>query len=1125
MELKRLLAFYSSDPRTLALTDYLSGHPQPMVHLKGMVGSLPAFVICGQIQQKACKHLFILPDKDEAAYFQNDLKSLLPKKDILFFPDSFKRPGTFRETNKNNILLRAESLARFTSGDTRSALMITYPEALFEKVVEKKTLRENTIQIKIGEKLDMDFMIEFLVEYGFERSDFVYEPGHFSIRGGIIDIFSFGNELPYRIELFDDEVESIRTFNPLTQQSAKKIARVSIVPNIQTHFESAKKVSLLSYLSSSSLLWIKDAALVKEKMLLCEEQLSVLNISSHLVENDEAHPIIDRDNKAAILDAKSCFESLKKKGVLEFGHRFLFEPDLCLDYASIPQVVFNKNYRLFADTLTLNSRKGILNFLFAAKPKQLERYHHIFEDLGISPQFYPIPSIIHEGFSDTDLKIACFTDHQIFNRFHKYKLRESFDKNMVLSIKTLRELQPGDYITHIDHGIGIYSGLEKLEINGVVQESVRIKYRDNDLLYVGINSLHKISKYAGKDGSVPAINKLGNGAWEALKRKTRKKVKDIAKDLIKLYAERKARKGYAFQPDSYLQDELEASFIYEDTPDQLKATLDTKKDMEQENPMDRLICGDVGFGKTEIAIRAAFKAVADSKQVVVLVPTTILATQHFRTFSERLDKLPATIDYLNRFKTPAQRKRTLQNLETGKIDIIIGTHALLGKHVKFKDLGLLIIDEEQKFGVAAKERLKALKVNVDTLTLTATPIPRTLQFSMMGARDLSVIQTPPPNRQPIHTELHVLDEKIIREAINYEYNRGGQVFFIHNRVRDIHEISDMVKRLCPQVNIGIAHGQMEGRTLEKQMMGFIEQKYDVLISTSIIESGLDIPNANTIIIHNAHQFGLSDLHQMRGRVGRSNRKAFCYLFSPPLSSLTREAKLRLTTIEQYAELGSGFQIAMRDLDIRGAGNLLGGEQSGFIAEIGFNMYQKILDEAILELKETEFKSLFSSELKEKTDYVNDCQVDTDFEILLPSHYVQNINERLSLYTQLNGLKTGDELESFKAILEDRFGPVPSETLALMDAIRLQWLAVKIGFERIVLKNGKMQCYFIGNQLSSFYESKQFKAVLHFIQQNSRFCHIKQTPKYLYITINQIHSIEKARVKLEYLLAAVNSHPK
>ena len=1125
MELKRLLAFYSSDPRTKQVAEYLSGTIHPVVHLRGLVGSLAAFVTCAQTQQKARNHLFILPDQDEAAYFQNDLKSLLPKKDILFFPDSFKRPGSFLEVNKNNILLRAESLARFTAGDTRSALMVTYPEAIFEKVVEKKTLRKNTIKISIGEKLDMDFMIEFLVEYGFDRTDFVYEPGNFSIRGGIIDIFSYGNNLPYRIELFDDEVESIRTFNPMTQQSEKKIAQISIVPNIQTHFESANKVSLLSYLPPSSQVWIKDASLVNERMQGLEEQLTVMQIKGDSADEDELHPFVDRKNYPAILNAETCFSALLSKGIIEFGQRFLLPPGLEIQYDCQPQQVFNKNYRLFADALSQNTRAGISNYLFAANPKQLERYYHIFEDIGVSPQFYPISSVIHEGFSDGGVKIACFTDHQIFNRFHKYKLRESFSKNMVLSMKTLRELQPGDYVTHIDHGIGVYSGLEKLDINGVIQEAVRIKYKDNDLLYVGINSLHKISKYTGKDGKVPSVNKLGTGAWEALKRKTRKKVKDIAKDLIKLYAERKAMKGYAFQPDSYMQDELEASFIYEDTPDQLKATIDTKKDMESESPMDRLICGDVGFGKTEIAVRAAFKAVADSKQVAILVPTTILAMQHFKTFSERLQNLPATVDYLNRFKSSAQKKMTLNKLAEGQLDIIIGTHALLSKKIKFKDLGLLIIDEEQKFGVTSKERLKTLKVNVDTLTLTATPIPRTLQFSMMGARDLSIIQTAPPNRQPIHTELHVLDDQIIRDAINYEYSRGGQVFFIHNRVRDIKEIADMVGRLCPQVSIGIAHGQMEGKELEAQMLGFIEQKYDVLISTNIIESGLDIPNANTIMIHNAHQFGLSDLHQMRGRVGRSNRKAFCYLFAPPVQSLTREAKLRLTTIEQYAELGSGFQIAMRDLDIRGAGNLLGGEQSGFIAEIGFNMYQKILDEAILELKETEFKSLFAAELQEKTDYVSDCQVDTDFEILLPNYYVQNINERLSLYTRLNELKTEEELHEFKTMLEDRFGSVPRESLALMDAIRLQWLAVKIGFERIVLKKEKMQCYFIGNQLSSFYESKQFRVLLDFIQQNGNFCRLKQTPKSLFISLDQIKTVERAKEKLEYLLTAINSRLK
>ncbi len=1120
-----MLSLYLRDPRVENITGQLGNTPPVMLHLAGTVGSAPAIIAAAVIRQVNLNHLFILPDKDQAAYFQNDLKALLPKKDIYFFPDSFKRPGQFQEANRNNILLRAEAITRFVDGHSRSEVMVTYPEALIEQVVRKKALKKHTIRMHLGEKLDLDFMIEFLVAYGFERTDFVYEPGQFSIRGGIVDVYSYGNDLPYRIELFDDEVESIRTFDPVSQRSVKKISRVTIIPDVQSHFSAGDKADLLEYLPACTVAWLLDAELILSRLEELEAQMeSIQAVLKQAGEAEEPHPLQMTDCTVPVTPSGRFAEQLSQRHQVYFGKPPGPFRGNTVSFPCKPQPSFNRKFDLLIHDLQENTRKGILNFLFAGNPKQIERYYHIFEDMEAAVDFHPVAAVIHEGFTDTGLKIACYTDHQIFNRYHKYHIRESFSRSMALNMKALRELKPGDYVTHIDHGIGRYSGLEKLEINGVVQEAVRLVYKDNDLLYVGINSLHKISKYAGKEGQVPRINKLGSGAWEALKRKTRKKVKDIAKDLIKLYAERKARKGFAFRPDTYLQDKLEASFIYEDTPDQLKTTRDVKQDMEAPHPMDRLVCGDVGFGKTEVAVRAAFKAVTDNKQVAVLVPTTILALQHYRTFSERLENFPVTIDYLNRFKTATQRKKTLEALREGKIDIIIGTHALLGKQVVFKDLGLLIIDEEQKFGVAAKERLKTLKVNVDTLTLTATPIPRTLQFSLMGARDLSIIQTPPPNRQPIHTELHMFDDRVIRDAIRYELNRGGQVFFIHNRVKDIEDIAHMVERLCPEASVAVAHGQMDGKLLEKVMMDFIEQRHDVLVCTNIIESGLDIPNANTIIIHNAHRFGLSDLHQLRGRVGRSNRKAFCYLIAPPLSSLTTEARLRLTTVEEFADLGSGFHIAMRDLDIRGAGNLLGAEQSGFIAEIGFDMYHKILDEAILELKETEFRELFAGELAQQTTFVRDCQIDSDIELLIPDHYVKNIQERLNLYTRLNAIKTEEELREFRDQLADRFGPVPPEADELLNAMRLQWEAVSAGFERIVLRQGNMRCYFISNQHSFYYESEQFRTVLDYVKAHPRQCRMKQTDKHLILIFREVHSMEEARRQLSELNRFVSSRP-
>jgi transcription-repair coupling factor (superfamily II helicase) len=820
------------------------------------------------------------------------------------------------------------------------------------------------------------------------------------------------------------------------------------------------------------------------------------------VDLNEIKDISEKD----FVDAAVLQKQIGERPTVEFGKGNYFAKDDSIYFSVKQQPAFNRRFNLLIENLKSFEAKKYSLFIFAENPKQLERLHSIFNDQNTEINFVPIPASIHEGFVDNDLKIVCYTDHQIFQRYHKYRVKQAFSKNKALTLKMLRELQPGDFVTHIDHGVGIFSGLQKIESNGVVQEAVRILYKDRDLLYVNISSLHKISKYSGKEGTVPKMNKLGSDVWNKLKDKTKKQVKDIATDLIKLYAERKSHKGFAHSRDNYMQTELEASFLFEDTPDQSKAVADVKADMEKESPMDRLICGDVGFGKTEVAIRAAFKTNLDGKQAAILVPTTILAYQHFKTFSERLHDYPVVVDYLNRFKSSKEKKETLEKLKEGKIDIIIGTHALLGKDVKFKDLGLMVIDEEQKFGVSAKEKLKQLRTTVDSLTLTATPIPRTLQFSLMGARDLSIINTAPPNRQPIQTEVHVFDQDFIRDAIYYEVERGGQVFIIHNRVHGLQEMKTLVQGLCPDLNIAYAHGQLEGAKLEQTILDFIDHKYDVLICTNIVESGVDIPNVNTIIVNNAHHFGLSDLHQLRGRVGRSNKKAFCYLLAPPMSTLTADSRKRLTTLEQYSDLGSGFQIAMRDLDIRGAGNMLGGEQSGFIAEIGFDMYQKILDEAIRELKRNEFKEVFKEENRKEDDFVSDCTIDTDLEILIPDNYVENITERLSLYSRLDNCENEEELQTLHKEMADRFGPVPHEVEDLFTTVRCRKIALELGFEKLILKSQVLKCYFIANPESPYFTSQTFGGILNFIQTKTNKAKLKQSGRNGILVVQDIKTM-------------------
>lgn len=1118
--LKRLLNLYRDDERTQQIVKVIQEDTPSHVQLVGMVGAQESFVLCGAYLAHPQCHLLIATDKEEAAYLQNNLSSLFDDKTIHFFPDSFKRPLFFETVNSHNVLQRTEMINR-VSGSTTGEIMVTYPEALFEKVVAPEMLQKNKINIVINEEVDVDFLIEVMVEYGFQRVDFVYEPGQFSIRGGIIDIFSYGNEWPYRIELFDNEVESIRTFNPVTQLSERNIARVSIVPNVNTKFSQSQKVSLLKVLPKETAIWIKDFQVILDKLQLCFEQAEEFSKTAYFTEESEREGLFG--DRAFLLPAQ-VIDELKEFTILSLtSSKQVIPVDQKITYTSRPQPSFNRNFELLIQNLNENTKDQLDNYLFTDSSKQIERFYAIFEDLNAEVSFHPVTKAIHQGFVDLDLKLACYTDHQIFQRFHKYRLRKGFTKDQSLNVKMLRELRPGDFVTHIDHGVGRYSGLEKLDINGHIQESVRLIYLNNDVLYVSINSLHKISKYTGKEGSTPKLSKIGSETWKNMKRKAKRKVKDIAKNLIKLYAKRKASEGHAFPEDGYLQNELEASFIYEDTPDQLKATNDVKEDMQSASPMDRLICGDVGFGKTEVALRAAFKAVIGGKQVAVLVPTTILALQHSKTFKDRLEGFGVTVDYINRFRTTAERKKVFAGLKEGTIDLVIGTHGLLNKEVGFKDLGLLIIDEEQKFGVAAKEKLRNIKVNVDTLTLTATPIPRTLQFSLMAARDLSIIRTPPPNRQPIHTETRIFNDEVIKDSIYYEVNRGGQVFFVHNRVKTLPEITAMVNRLCPDVSVAMAHGQMEAKQLERTLVDFIERKYDVLVCTNIIETGLDISNANTIIINNAHQFGMSDLHQLRGRVGRSNRKAFCYLFSPPLSVLTPDARKRLQTLEEYSDLGSGFEIAMRDLDIRGAGSLLGAEQSGFISDIGYDTFQKILEEAIQELKETEFQELFKEDLKKKRTFVRDVEIDTDIEMLIPDNYINVIQERLNLYTELDKVKNEEELEAFGKKLNDRFGKLPKQVKELFAGLRLRWICKRLGFERLILKSRKLRCYFVNNPQSPFYETDLFQSLLRFVatEGHQHGLSFKKSTKYFLLIKDNVKDLRAAKKVLETLEEAVD----
>ena len=1112
--MKELLKVYSHNQKYVDLLRRITVN-HSRVNIQSLAGSSMSFCVAACMEaSREFTHLIVLPDKERAAYFYNDIEQIFSeqdldysKKNVLFYPSSYKLPYQVEDIDNANILLRAEALSRLNSNN--NIILVTYPEALLEKVVSKQVLTKNTLKISLNEPLNLDFVVDVLEEYAFERVDLVVLAGQYAVRGGIVDVFSFANEHPYRIEFFGDEIESLRTFDVVSQLTIEQKDALVIVPNIQNESISVqKRVPLVEYLNKNTVVWVEHLGFCLDRI---EKEFEFCQ-----------RTYLDLKNKELHLPAEELFIGKEdfKKGILshsivEMGFDALLSKDNVVSFSTSAQPSFKKDFSLLVDALQRQADNSFTNYFCVENPKQKERIEKILKEFSDSSKILNVHYLLNsisEGFVDNDLKIAVFTDHELFERYHKYRLRDQKQNHEAITLKEIMLLKPGDFITHIDYGVGKFAGLEKLENNGRVQETIRLVYKDNDILYVSIHALHKISRYSGKDGTAPTLHRLGSNTWNNLKNKTKQKVKDIAKDLIALYAKRKASMGYAFSADSYLQHELEASFIYEDTPDQYKTTKAVKKDMEMRVPMDRLVCGDVGFGKTEIAIRAAFKAVADSKQVAVLVPTTILAYQHFKTFSNRLENMPCRVDYVNRFRSAKETREILNDLKLGKIDILIGTHKLLSKDIEFKDLGLFIVDEEHKFGVAMKEKLKKLKVNIDTLTLTATPIPRTLQFSLMGARDLSIINTPPPNRQPIQTQIHTFDEEIIRDAIHYEISRGGQVYLVHNRVQNIEEIAGMVRRLVPSAKVVVGHGQMKGEELEDVMFNFIEGEFDVLVSTTIVENGLDIPNANTIIINEAQNFGLSDLHQLRGRVGRSNKKAFCFLLIPPLSLITEEARKRLKAIEDFSSIGSGFSIAMRDLDIRGAGNILGAEQSGFISEIGFEMYHKILNEAIEELKQTEFKELFKEEetqtLSEGT-MAKECNIETDLEVLIPDSYVSSTVERLNLYKELDGLITDKELEEFASGLKDRFGALPKQTLELIETIKLRQKAREMGIEKLVLKRDRMIATITFERGSSYFESETFTNILLFAQAYPNLMQLKESEEKLSIVFSPIKSISQA----------------
>ena len=1047
----------------------------------------------------------VLNDQEEAGYFYHDLMQLTASNDIYFFPSAYRRAIKYGHIDPANEILRTEVLSVLQDPEA-PFVIVTYPDALAEKVISREDLKQNTLKISVREKLDNMFVSDVLDEYGFEQVDYVYEPGQYAIRGSILDVFSFSYEFPYRIDFFGSEVETIRTFDVETQLSKEKLDSIYIVPEMNK--SNRTNTLLLDSLPPKTLLATKDLAWTKER-------IDSLWNEEPVVGDEESFTDISK-MRAKLVTGDDFLRAALNFRRIHFGMRPTGVADATLTFSTQAQPIYHKNFEMVSESFRNYLESGYTIYILSDVEKQATRIRAIFEDRGEDIPFTSVNKTVHEGFADDTLRICLFTDHQLFDRFHKFNLKSEKARSgkLTLSLKELNQFTTGDYIVHIDHGVGQFGGLVRTEVNGKIQEVIKLIYQNNDIIFVSIHSLHKLSKYKGKDsGEPPKLNKLGTGAWEKMKEKTKKKVKDIARDLILLYSQRKQEKGFSYSPDSFMQHELEASFIYEDTPDQMKATSEVKEDMESARPMDRLICGDVGFGKTEVAVRAAFKAVSDNKQVAVLVPTTVLAFQHFQTFSERLKDFPCKIDYISRARTTAQIKATLKEVADGQVNILIGTHRIVSKDVKFKDLGLLIIDEEQKFGVSVKEKLRQMKVNVDTLTMTATPIPRTLQFSLMGARDLSSITTPPPNRYPVQTEVERFNPDIIREAINFEMSRNGQVFFINNRIQNIYEIETLVRREVPDARVAVGHGQMEPEKLEKIILDFVNYEYDVLIATSIVESGIDVPNANTIIINNAQQFGLSDLHQLRGRVGRSNRKAFCYLLSPPLSSLTQEARRRLQAIENFSELGSGIHIAMQDLDIRGAGNMLGAEQSGFIADLGYETYQKILEEAVDELKSEEFADLYADSEEGKRDsgseYVRETYIESDLELMFPPTYIPNDSERISLYRELDKMEEERDILAFTERLKDRFGKIPKEGKELIRIVRLRRMAKKLGMEKLVLKKGQMSIFLINNPDSPYYQSEAFDKLLAFIQKHPRECNLRDQNGKRSIVIKNVATVETA----------------
>ncbi|MEZ4826698.1 MAG: transcription-repair coupling factor [Bacteroidia bacterium] len=1119
MKIEDILHLYQADNHLIDFSSRLKEAKGEKFQIKGTAGSQPAFLIAALYRLVHRNMVVILNDKEEALYFHNDLQGLMPRKDIFFFPASYKRPYQIEEVDNANVLQRAEVLNEINHTQSGRQIIITFAEALNEKVVNKKSLQSHTFEVIQGASLGMEFMEELLDSYGFEREDYVYEPGQFAIRGGILDIFSFAHDMPYRIEFLGDEIDTIRIFDPVSQISEKKVNRISLIPNIQRSLLTEERVSFLDYISPSTLIFSRNLDFVQtdlDRMYQKAEQHY-----ARLVK-ESGGGAVSSSPETLYFSGDAFYNEVTAFPVVEICQTpFFKKQNEVLEWKGSAQPAFHKEFTLLAEHLKSNHKAGVGNYVFSPNEKQITRLEEIFQEVDKAVVFHGIAGEFHEGFLDQHLKIACYTDHQIFDRYHRFKTKTSAQRSQALTLKQLRELSPGDYVVHVNHGIGRFAGLHTIQVGEHIQEAVKIIYTNGDAIFVNVNALHKVSKYSGKEGAEPKLSKLGSGAWAKATAKTKSRIKELAYDLVSLYAKRKVQEGFAFHPDTYLQRELEASFMYEDTPDQLKTTEDVKKDMEQPHPMDRLVCGDVGFGKTEIAIRAAFKAAADGKQTAVLVPTTILALQHYKTFKERLKDMPVNVDYVNRFKSSNQIKDTLDAVAQGKTEILIGTHRLVSKDVKFKNLGLLIIDEEQRFGVNVKDKLKVIRETVDTLTLTATPIPRTLQFSLAGIRDLSVIATPPPNRQPIETVVTPFSPTILRDALVYELKRGGQVFFIHPRVKDITEIAGTVKKLVPDARIRVAHGQMAGDDLEDVMTAFIEGAFDILVSTTIVESGLDIPNANTIIINEANNYGLADLHQMRGRVGRSNRKAFCYLLAPPEIALTQDARKRLKAMEEFSDLGSGFHIALRDLDIRGAGDLLGAEQSGFISEIGYDLYHKILDEAVRELKEEHFADLFEEEIRnKKVVWVEDCKIDLDLEIRIPESYVPSIPERLQLYRRIAAAETEEELQEITKEMTDRFGPMPRQVKALFDATRIREAASRVGVERVVLKNDKLRLFFVSNQDSPFFQSRVFGKVIDYVQTFTAKVALKESEKFLSLVYEKVKDIESVLDKINDLVRFV-----